>query len=72
MSNSTSTMTGTSVPTWLRASQLPAYFPVFGATAWRTFIRTGQLPSRKIGAARVVSTADVERFLAGPGSAECA
>jgi hypothetical protein len=59
-------------PMWLRASQLPGRYPVFGATAWRAFIRSGQLPSRKIGAARIVNAADVEAFLAGSSSAECA
>lgn len=54
------------VPTWVRASQLPKYFPVFGASTWTKLIRSGELPSRKIGSARIVRSVDVERFLEGP------
>lgn len=53
------------VPTWLRASELASYFPVFGETTWRKFISSGQLPSRKVGGARIVRTVDVERVLSG-------
>ena len=56
----------TPIPTWLRASELPVYYPVFKETTWRGLIRTGQIASRKIGSARIVRTADVEHFLAGP------
>jgi hypothetical protein len=61
--------TSTGVPLWLRASELPAYYPVFGATTWRKLIGSGELASRKIGAARIVRSADVELFLAGTDGA---
>lgn len=55
---------------WLRASELPKFFPVFGETKWRQLIKSGELPSVKVGSARVVRTAHVEALLGGDGGPE--
>jgi hypothetical protein len=57
-------------PTWLRACELPAYYPVLGATTWRLLIRSGELPSRKLGSARIVRASDVEALLSEAGAVE--
>jgi hypothetical protein len=59
-------------PRYIRQSELHRYYPVLSASTWRRLVHDGTVPVRRIGTAVIVATADVERFLAGEGTAETA
>lgn len=56
---------------FIRVTQLPRRFPVLGRSTWVELVTKGEIPSRKVGTARIVRVEDVVRFLstgnAAPG-----
>jgi hypothetical protein len=54
-----------SASAFVRAHELADRFPVLGRSTWNAILTRGDVPSRKIGRARLVRLLDVERFLAG-------
>lgn len=48
---------------FIRAHELWAKYPVLSKWSWKRALMSGDLPSRKVGRARVVRVDDVEAFL---------
>ncbi len=54
---------------FIRVTQLPSRFPVLGRSMWVELVSKGTIPSRKVGAARIVRVEDVVRFLSSGSAA---
>jgi hypothetical protein len=56
---------GELVPDFIRQHELAVRYPVFSDAKWRRLVRSGELPSTRIGRSVIVATTDVDALLTG-------